>query len=449
MIPRAHQLSGAKFLADKPVAILADEPRVGKTGAAIIAADYVMAETILVVTTASGRAVWRRGFAEWSAFRRDVQIATPKDTITAPVCIVGWPSVSDAKMLSQLLHRRWDVIILDESHYAKSFEAKRTKAVYGEPIYGHGTSKVSIASRGRYVWCLTGTPLPNSPADIYPFMRALTPERLTSDHGPVDVSIYADFLMRYCHVKPKKIGNGAYARWIDVITGGRKEKLPELRDRLNGFWLRRTQADVGIGEPIYETLPLLITKKIRREIDAAGDAAKILAAAESGSTKDLEMHLGPLRRLTGEIKARAVVEAMKEEFECGLDKVVLMAWHRDTLAILREGLAQYGVVGIDGSTSSAERERAEMRFRDDPSIRVAVNQIVAAGEAVDFSAAAELVFVESSFVPKDMKQAALRITNIGQKRQARVRVAMLEGSLDEALETILTRKWTSIKEVLK
>jgi hypothetical protein len=27
------------------------------------------------------------------------------------------------------------------------------------------------------------------------------------------------------------------------------------------------------------------------------------------------MHLGPLRRLTGEIKARAVVEAVKEEFE--------------------------------------------------------------------------------------------------------------------------------------
>ncbi len=73
---------------------------------------------------------------------------------------------------------------------------------------------------------------------------------------------------------------------------------------------------------------------------------------------------------------------------------------------------------------------------------------MAAGEAIDLSAAAELVFVESSFVPKDMQQAALRITNHGQKRQTRVRVAALEGSVDEALQAIVIRKVTTNKEII-
>jgi hypothetical protein len=47
-----------------------------------------------------------------------------------------------------------------------------------------------------------------------------------------------------------------------------------------------------------------------------------------------------------------------------------------------------------------------------------------------------------------MLQASLRITNHVQKRQAIVRVAVLEGSIDEAAQAILLRKWTSIGKVL-
>ncbi len=45
-----------------------------------------------------------------------------------------------------------------------------------------------------------------------------------------------------------------------------------------------------------------------------------------------------------------------------------------------------------------------------------------------------------------MKQAALRITNHGQKAQCLVRVAALAGSIDEALTAVLVRKVLSIKE---
>lgn len=448
--PLPTQLFGAKFLADRPRALLADSPRVGKTGAAIIAADYLMAENILVVTTASGRGVWKAGFPAWSSFDRKMQILTGDTKLRSDtnIAVVGWGGIVRAPIQAQLLRREWDILIADEAHAAKTFETKRTQSLYGT-IFDNGdalSTSAALAGHAAGIWALTGTPIPNCPLDIYPMMRALCPERLSDAYGVTDVTRYDDFKDRYCKMRPLKIGNGFYGRRIEVFVEGRN--LAELRDRLAGFFLQRTQKDVGILEPDYETMPLIVSDAARASADGDAPKTRVLAAAEAGDTKSLEMHLGPLRRLTGEIKAHAVVEAIKEELENGLPKIVLAFWHRSVGQILLDGLSRFGVAGIDGSTQPTKRTEAERAFLRDPKCRVFLGQIQAAGEAIDLSSAADLVFVETSFSPKDMAQMALRVTNHTQKRRPLVRVATLENSIDDALQQILLRKWSAIKEVL-
>lgn len=430
LTPMPHQIVGAQFLVDNPRALLADEPRVGKTGAAIMALDGVGAKRTLVVTTASGRPVWRRAFEQWSWVSPDARVAYSKPTaadVAADRLIVSWDGLTryGADLPS------YDTVILDESHYAKSWGAKRTQAAYGEKGAG------GVCAKAERVWCLSGTPMPNGPHEMHPMLRALAPDRL-------DVLGYDEFLRRYCITRPKRL-----SRWntIQVVVGHRN--MDDLKARLAGFWLRRTQADIGIREPIFEVLPIHITAAERREVEASlgDDARDILDAAETLETQSLEMHMGPMRRVTGGIKARGVAQVVKDEFAGGLDKVVLMCWHKDVMDFLAAELSKYGVVRVDGSTSPYHREQAQEKFRS-AETRVFIGQIIAAGEAIDLSAAADLIFVESSFVPKDMKQAALRITNVAQTRQCRVRVAALEGSIDEALQTILTRKVATIKEIL-
>lgn len=453
LTPLPTQLSGAAFLANRKYALLADEPRVGKTGAAIIAADYILANRILVVTTASGRSVWRRGFETWSNYGRRIHVLTQKDKLRpdAQVVIVGWPSVSDAKLRVQLLAQPWDLVISDEDHYAKNFEAGRTKAFYGEMVEDGARIMVStsIAEKGERVWCLTGTPLPNSPLDAYPRLRVLAVDRLLAnpEKGWPEVVKYEDFRDRYCVGHPMKIGKGSWARWIFVVKEGCNED--ELAARMADFMLLRTQADVGIRPPIYETFPLVVSDANRRATDAGLDTAKILAAAEAGNTKELDIDLGPKRRLTGEIKARAVVDAIKEEFECGLDKIVLAYWHKDVGDILEAGLSHVGIVRLDGSSSTDDRLNAEVNFAKKGKPGVFLAQIQAAGEAIDLSPASELLFVETTFIPSQMRQMSDRITNISQTRSTRVRVATLEGSIDDALQASLLRKWSSIRQVLK
>lgn len=444
MKPMPTQITGAKFLASKHRGLLADEPRVGKTGAAIIAADMILARHIDVVTTASGRAVWRRGFATWGKIERSVGIIGVDSH--AADCDVRIFSYNGATTFSS--RRDNDLVILDESHNIKNPAAKRTHAILGRPL-ADGTKLVNGQAFVRpetKAWFLTGTPLPHDPSDIWTTMRSSCPERLLADsaRGWTDVTKFEDFRHRYCIVRMKKISN--FNR-IPIVIGGKNEG--ELRDRLEGFILRRTQSDIGIRPSVKELFPLIVSPATRKQLDTDFNKSAILEAIDEGTTGELEMELARLRRLTGTIKAEAVVEAVKEEFDNGLDQIVLMYWHRDVGDALQAGLSKFKPLRIDGSTPTADREKAEIAFRTDKTHRVMLGQIQAAGEAVDFSSANELWFVETSFTPKDQAQAAMRITNVNQTRNTFVRVCCIEGSIDEAVQASLLRLWTAIKGVIK
>lgn len=433
--PFPTQITGAEFLSARRAALLADAPRVGKTGAAIRAADYVMAQSMLVITTATGRAQWAREIGAWGLPRsihahygRNVQV--PR----ADAVVVGWHEFFQQPLFDQLLARRWDVLIPDEAHYACNVingtrPTQRTVALYG----AGGLTGVS-----DYVWPLTGTPMPNgAPDDLYPMLRGLCVSRL----GPY--ASHGAFVDRFCEVKLRRYQGQVQA----VVCGGKN--LDDLSARIDGFWLRRTQQDVGITEPVYSAFTLDVDK-VPAELADCPEAEAILDAAHADDTRGLEMHIGPLRRITGTIKAHAVVDAAKEHLaDRRIRKLVLMAWHTDVLDVLRKGLQQFGWCGIDGRTPANRRDEQWRLFQDDASRRVFGGQIQAAGEAIDLSEADELWFVEYSFLPKDMAQAALRVTNHNRKSQPLVRVCALPGSFDEALVGILTPKVATIRKVME
>src|SRR3982751_1853297 len=227
--PFPHQVTGAAFLAaGDPSALLADEPRVGKTGAAIMAADRINAITILVVTTASGRPVWEKAFRDWSP-KRTAAIYIGGVVPKAEVLIVAWSLLQAPAKLGNLIGLRWHLIIADESHAAKNFNAKRTQSLYGRMSGSHGLDQMrALCIRADRLWSLTGTPLPHSPFDAYPMLRALAPEKLLAnrERGWPDVTNEGDFMHRYCIVRMKQIG--AWNK-IPVVVGGGNEPQRSAR----------------------------------------------------------------------------------------------------------------------------------------------------------------------------------------------------------------------------
>lgn len=441
MTPMPTQLAGAEFLAARRRAFLWDSPRVGKTGAAILAADLVLAKTILIVTTASGRGVWRQAFPAWSAIPRVVRVLGSDPSGQTDVGIVSWGQLST---IPGAIGARPDLIILDEHHRACNPEAYRTEHTFGRVIDDGKelATRRAIVTEADRVWLLSGTPIPHDLGNIWIAMRALFPERLAGTKHLPDVTTYGAFRDRYCVMGMKKLSNG---QRIPIVLNGKNGD--ELRSRLEGTFLRRTQADVGIRPPRYEILPLIVSAADRREIEKVPNERKILAAAEAGKTHELEMELGRLRHLTGWIKAPIVASAVREEFDNGLEKIVLAYWHRDVGDILETLLQPHGVVRLDGATPPRAREQVERRFRS-PANKVFLVQIEAGCEAIDLSPADELWVVEYATSPRQMDQISKRITNVGKDRNCFIRACAIEGSIDEKLQATLIRLWQSIMEVV-
>lgn len=64
------------------------------------------------------------------------------------------------------------------------------------------------------------------------------------------------------------------------------------------------------------------------------------------------------------------------------------------------------------------------------------------------SAASEMWFAESVFTPSQMAQMGARITNLTQPKQCLVKVAALEGSVDELIQDRLVDLSRSIAHTL-
>lgn len=407
-----YQRDGVKFLASRLNACLFDQPGLGKTAQAICAWRTIGARKVLVICPASVRNVWRREIGRWDP--------------AALAAVVSYDQAR-AKGFAKLLIGEYDVLVLDEAHFLKNVKAKRTIAVFGKRAMGGG-----IASRAKRVWCLTGTPAPNNPAELYPVLRALFPDAIEGRNGrPLN---YWQFVMRYCETYNNGFG-------IQIVGAKNSD---ELRARLRERSLRRTKAQVLKDLPPirFDTLPVS-GSIVGLPADEAGQVKRAIAAGGDliASLRALAPHTATLQRLTGLAKVQGVVDWLEES---GVEDAVIFAHHLDVIARLREEL-KYSV-SLHGGTSPAQREAAVEAFQRGDA-RWFIGQRTAAGVGITLTRTNTLVFVEPSWVPAENEQAAMRIHRIGQERGCVAYFAMLPGSIDEAVMQAVARKTAMIREL--
>ena len=427
----SYQDEAADLLITKDRFGLFDEMGVGKTATAIGALDKAGARRILIVAPAAVREVWVGEFKKFSTIQR--KIIKGKTISDFGMWMKG---KADVLITSYELATKWgpkiddlyDVLILDEAHYLKSHTALRTRALLGTVCDG----KKGAGRWAGHVWFLTGTPAPNDPVDVWPFLRFTGGTNLT----------IAQFTSRYF---TSKMGT------FTARQEPRKETLPELRSIIEANSLRRTKSDVGMKlPPIWMTTQTVDgdtdeIKDILRQFP--GLAGAIMEAVERGGLSFLDaQHIATLRRLVGEAKAPAFVDLMAEELANGMDKVVIMGIHTKALEIVRQGLADRGhkVVMITGAVSERDRISAVQDFQTDPDTRVFIGNVRAAGTGITLTAAADIVMFESSWSPADNAQALMRIHRLGQTRQVRARFISLAGSIDEVVSETVARKTAAI-----
>jgi len=87
------------------------------------------------------------------------------------------------------------------------------------------------------------------------------------------------------------------------------------------------------------------------------------------------------------------------------------------------------------------------RFQEDPSCRIFVGSITAAGFGLTLTASSHVVFAELDLVPAHMTQAEDRTHRIGQKNSVLVQHLVLQDSLDARMARTLIKKQRVIDQV--
>jgi SWI/SNF-related matrix-associated actin-dependent regulator 1 of chromatin subfamily A len=230
------------------------------------------------------------------------------------------------------------------------------------------------------------------------------------------------------------------------------KRVNELAALLRPYVLRRTLDDVAIQLPPLRWADVLVEPDdLLPKPEMSGEELQVVQSAET-KLRDGEaltpadlMDLATLRRWTGIAKAQAVADLLSEEAE----RIVCFAIHREVIDMIQNVLGDAAAV-TDGRTTPEQRQRAIDGFQGripGCTPRILICQLAIAATALTLTAAAHVVFAESSWVPAEMAQAAARCHRIGQSRPVLARTVSLKGSIDEIVNATLRRKLSVIASV--
>ena len=398
LTPRPYQLVGRDFLAGRRFALLADEMRVGKTPQAILAARAVGAEQVLVVCPAIAVPQWHDEFDRWWP---DGPMPTVRSYDRAKIQKVD------------LLSRQWDIVIVDECHFAKNPDAQRTKLIYG---------KGGLGWCSKRMWALSGTPAPKHAGELWPMLRAF---------GATPLG-YPEYVARYC-----------YSDATGRILGTRMTHMTELKALLAGVMLRRTRKEVAPDMPPI-SFQFLNVDDVEGAVRA--DLSRLSGWSDDKLAQYVEASAGGFDTEDRVSVAHAKVPPLVDEITFAINnsllrQTVVFGWHVEPLQSLARSLVARGVrVGlITGATPPAQRVATQQAFREGR-VQVVVANILAAGTAIDLSSASHGYFLELDWVGANNTQAANRLVSMDKPEPVSFDVVTLPGSTDDRVQRVVLRR---------
>ena len=129
------------------------------------------------------------------------------------------------------------------------------------------------------------------------------------------------------------------------------------------------------------------------------------------------------------------------------EQVVIFSDHKDPVEAIEKTLRNggYSTALLTGDLSSDKRDINVTRFQSG-NINVIIGTIKAASVGITLTAARQMIFNDSSWVPADMIQAERRIDRISQTRPVTI-TKVLRGEFDLKLEEKLETKRNEIGQI--
>ena len=422
-----HQQTAAAFLAARGPAMLWDDMGLGKSASAIAGADQAACKKILVCCPAAVRPHWAREWSRWQTVRRTIDLVegNPKRLPNNGVTIVSHAVFSNANALEIVRQDPpYDLIILDEAHAFRQYDAKRTLNLL-EPMNG--------AWRQTWrIWCLTGTPIVNSAADLWPVLAGPFCHR----------EIWWDFVNRFAELK------------ADGVTPTGLKNPEALAQLLRPHVLRRTLDSVGIN------LPPLTVNQVSLEVDP-GALAIAMAGLQDWTPQRLQLaldasdevrdeSLARVRHALGLAKVLPTANYVWQLMQQGHGPSVAFFQHTEVRKQLYAIFDHWGFTTswIDGKVTPAQLTAAESWFQDGR-LDILAAQTQAAGQGLTFTRANTCVVSELPWTSVAVQQAVKRIHRIGQTRPCTAYVLRAKDCwMEDILSSVVNKKQRASETLL-
>jgi superfamily II DNA or RNA helicase len=401
--------------------LLADEPGLGKTAQALLAAHAADAYPLLVVVPNVVKTNWAREADIWTPSRKATVINGDGDTIDgfADIVVVNYEVLD--RHVSWLGDFGFRGMVVDEAHFIKNRSSQRSKHAL----------ELSERIRSRTVrpllMALTGTPLINDIEDfraIWQFLGwiddkkplAELMERL-EDTGlsPADSGFYSS-------ARTNVINMGIVRRRkVDVaadIPARRIADLPVELDDAVGRSIRDAERELA-RRLVDRYDKALETRTSGVTVDGI-DTELVRSVAkwereDSSDEKTGENVFGMMRRI-GQAKAGLAAD-YAAQLSRNVGKVVFFAKHVDVMDVAEETFTKRGIkyASIRGDQTPKVRQKNIDAFVEDEDVEIVVCSLTAAGVGLNLQVASNVVLAELSWTDAEQTQAIDRVHRIGQE----------------------------------
>lgn len=438
--PFAHQIEGLNYGVEFDKFLLGDEQGLGKTKQVI---DIAVAKKmmhgykhcLIVCGVNSLKWNWQAEVAKhsdeksWVLGTRFNKSGKPKDPSNAAkledleklpdayFLITNVESLRSKEIASRIKYlcdnNLIEMVAIDEIHKCKNPASQQ----------GKGILKMQPKTR----IAMTGTPLMNTPLDLFIVLKWLGHEK----HN------FYMFKGRYC----------IYGGYGDHEIVGYKN-LGELQENLDEIMLRRLKKDaLDLPAKIYTTdyvemgkEQAMVYDEVKATIKEQIDKIKVSPNPLAQLIR-LRQASGYTGILSSKIKESAKLDRLEDIVEELVENnkkcVIFSNWTSMTDATM-ERLKKYNPAIITGDTK--DRQFEAEKFMEDDSCKCIIGTLGAMGTGLNLTAASTAIFLDSPWNRANKEQAEDRLHRIGTTETVNIITLVCKDTIDERIEDLIQSK---------
>lgn len=348
------------------------------------------------------------------------------------VNVEAFVSTKTVKYVQKFMEGQKVMFAVDESTTIKNHKAKRTRIV------------TNLAKGCEYRRILTGSPVTQSPMDLYAQCAFLDPDLLGCDN-------YYTFQARYANMR--RINMGAHS-FNKIVSFKNLEELAELLRKFSSRVLKKHCLD--LPSKTYTIREVSLHPEQLQHYMTMKKAALVILEDDTIFAQEAMTQLLRLQQiLCGylpvddegtlvDIPTRRL-DALMETVEETSGKIIIWARFRKDIQRIEEALVKkYGRESVGsyyGDTSEADRDDLVRNFSDpDHETRFFVGNPQTAGRGLTLVSANTVIYYSNDFNLESRTQSEDRCHRIGQEQPVTYIDLLAEGTVDEHIVRTLQNK---------